>query len=78
MQRAGNSHRNVQLNGKLLQFVSIIGFAQSLEIVEDDFENFLHTQKFAMSERAKCETSHIKEELVHQEGLIYSVISKHK
>ena len=51
MQRAWNPHWNVQLNWILLQWVSIIGFLQYLYIVGYDFENFLQTQKFAMTER---------------------------
>ena len=45
MQRAWNPQWIVQLNLKLLQLVSILGFSQSLEIVGYDFENILQTQK---------------------------------
>ena len=37
-----------------------------------DFENILQTQKFAMSEWNKCETSHIMEAQANQGGLNYS------
>ena len=72
MQRAWNPHWIVQLNWKLLQLVSILGFSQSLEIVGCDFENILQTQKFAMTEPTKCETSHINDEQVNKGGLIYA------
>ena len=72
MQRAWNPHWIVQLNWKLLQLVSILGFSQSLEIVGYDFENILQRQKFAMTEPTKCETSHINEEQVNKGGLIYA------
>ena len=78
MQRAWNPHWNVQLNWKLLQLVSIVGFSQSLEIVGYDFENNQQTQKFAMTERIKCETSHINEEQVNKGGLIYAKSSRSK
>ena len=64
---AWNPHWNVQLNWKLLQLVSIAGFSQSLKIVGYDFENILQTQNFVMTERTKCETSHINEEQVNKE-----------
>ena len=64
MQRAWNPHWNVQLNWKLLQLVSIVGFSQSLDIVGYDFEKILQTQKFATTERTECETSHKNEEQV--------------
>ena len=72
MQRAWNPHWNVQLNWKLLQLVSILGFSQSLEIVECDFDNTLQTHKFAMKERTKCQMSRINEEQVNKGGLIYA------
>ena len=78
MQSAWNSHWIVQLNWKLLQLVSILGFSQSLEIVGYDFENILQTQKFAMTEPTKCETSHINEEQVNKGGLIYAKSSMSK
>ena len=53
MQRAWNPHWVVQLNWKLLQLVSILGFSQSMEIVGYDFENILQTQKLAMTEPTK-------------------------
>ena len=37
-----------------------------------DFKNIQQTQKFAMSERTKCETSRIKEKQVIRGGLINS------
>ena len=78
MQRAWNPTWNVQLNWKLLQLVSIVGFSQSLEIVGYDFENILQTQKFAVTERTKCETSRINEEQVNKGGLIYANSSRSK
>ena len=72
MQRAWNSFLNVQLIWKLIQLLSILGYSQSLEIVGNDFENILQTKKFAISQRTKCETSHIKEERLNQGELIYS------
>ena len=72
MQRAWNPHWKIQLNWKLFQLVSIVGFSQSLEIVGYDCENILQTQKFAMTEPQKCETSHINEEQVNKRGLIYA------
>ena len=78
MQRAWNPHWNVQLNWKLLQLVSIVGFSQSFEIVGYDFENILQTQKFAMTERTKCEKSHINEEQLNIGGLIYAESSRSK
>ena len=78
MQRAWNPHRIVQLNWKLLQLVRILGFSQSLEIVGYDFEIILQTQKFAMTEPTKCETSHINEEQVKKGGLIYAKSSMSK
>ena len=77
MHRAWNQHWNVQLNWKLLQLVSIVGFSQSLEIVGYDFESILQTQKFAMTER-KSEMSHINEEQVNKGGIIYAEISRSK
>ena len=71
MQRACNPYWNVQLNWKLLQLVSIVGFSHSLEIVGYDFETILQTQKFAMTEPTKCETSHINEEQVNKRGITY-------
>ena len=78
MQRAWNPHWIMQLNWKLFQLVSILGFPQSLEIVEYDFENILQTQKFAMTEPTKHEKSHINEEQVNKGGLIYAKISMSK
>ena len=78
MQRAWNPHWIVQLNWKLLRLVSILSFSQSLEFVEYDFENILQTQKFAMTEPTKCETSHINEEQVNKGGLIYAKSSMSK
>ena len=78
MQRPWNPHWNTQLNWKLLQLVSIVGFSQSLEIVGYDFENILQTQNFAMTERTKCERSHINEEQVNKRGLIYAKSSRSK
>ena len=78
MQRAWNPHWIVQLNWKLLQLVSILGFSQSLEIVGYDFENVLQTQKLAMMEPTNCETSHINEEQVNKGGLIYAKSSMSK
>ena len=78
MQRAWNPHWNVQLNCKILQLVSIVGFSQSLENLGYDFENILHTQIFVMMERTKCETSHIKDEQVNKGGLINAEISMSK
>ena len=78
MQRAWNPHWIVQLNWKLLQLVSILGFSQSLEIVGYDFENILQTQKFAVTEPTKCETSHKNEEQVNKGGLIYAKSSMSK
>ena len=78
MQRAWNPDWNVQLNWKLLQLVSIVGFSQSLEIVGYDFENILWTQKFAMTERIKCKTSHKNEEQVNTGGPIYAESSRSK
>ena len=78
MQRAWNPHWNVQLNWKLLQLISIVGFSQSLEIGGYDFENNLQTQKFAMTEPTQFETSHIKEEQVNKGGLIYAESSRSK
>ena len=78
MQRAWNPHCNVQLNWKLLQLVSILGFSQSLEIVECDFNNILQTHKFAMKERTKCQMSRINEEQVNKRGLISDQSSKSK
>ena len=72
MQRAWNPHWIVQLNWKLLQLVSILGFSQPLEIVGYNFESILQTQKFAMTEPTNCETSHINEEQVNKGGLIYA------
>ena len=63
MQRAWNPHWNVQLNWKLLQLVSIVGFSQSLEIVGYDFfENNLQTQKFAITERQQEESDREQQE----------------
>ena len=81
MQRAWNPHWNVHLNWKLfyfVRFVSMLGFQQSLEIVGYDFENILQTQKFAMTEPTKFETSHINEEQVNKGGLNYAKSSKSK
>ena len=78
MKRAWNPHWNMQLNWKLLQLVSIVSFSQSLEIVGYDFENILQTPKIAMTERLKCETSHINEEQVNKGGLIYAESSSRK
>ena len=78
MQRAWNPHWIVQLNWKLLQLVSIIGFSQSVEIVGYDFENILQTQKFAMTEPTNCEMSHINEQQVNRGGLIYAKSSMSK
>ena len=78
MQRAWNPHWNVQLNWKLLQLVGIVDFSQSSENVGYDFENILQTQKFAMTERTKCETSHINEVQVNKGGLIYAESSRSK
>ena len=47
-------------------------------IVGYDFENILQTQKFAITEPTKCETSHINEEQVNKGGLIYAASSKIK
>ena len=74
MQRAWN----LKLIWKLLQLVSTVGFSQSLEIVEYAFENILQTQKFAMTERTKCETSHINEEQVNKGRLIYAERCRNK
>ena len=78
MQRAWKPHWIVQLNWKLLQLDSILGFSQSLGIVVYDFENILQTQKFAMTEPTNCETSHINEEQVNRGGLIYAKSSMSK
>ena len=78
MQRAWNPHWIMQLNWKLLQLVSILGLSQSLKIVGYDSENILRTQKFAMTEPTKCETSHINEEQVKKGGLIYAKSSLSK
>ena len=78
MQRAWNPHWNVYLNWKLHQLVSIVSFSQSIEIVGHDFENILQTQKYAMTEPTKCETSHINEEQVNKGGLIYAESSMSK
>ena len=78
MQRAWNPLWNVQLNWKLLQLASIVSFSQSLEILGYDFENILQTQKFAMTERTKCKTSHINEEQLNKGGLIYAESSRIK
>ena len=78
MQRAWNPHRIVQLDWKLLQLVSILGFSQSLEILGYDFEKILQTQKFAMTEPTERETSHIKEEQVNKGGLVYAKSSMSK
>ena len=78
MQRAWNPHWNVQLNWKLLQLASIVAFSQSLEIVGYDFENILQTQKLAMTELTKWETSNINEEQVNKGGLIYAESSRSK
>ena len=78
MQRSSNPHWNVQLNWKLLQLVSIVGFSQSLAIVVYDFEKILQTQKFAMTERTKCETSPVNEEQVNKGGPIYAKSSRSK
>ena len=43
-----------------------------------DFENILQTQKFAMTEQTKCETSQINEEQVNKRGLIYAKSSMSK
>ena len=72
MQRARNPHWNMQLNWKLLQLDSIVGCSQSLEVVGYDFENILETQKFAISEPTKCETSHVNEEQVKKGELLYA------
>ena len=73
-----NPHWIGQLIWKLLQLVSILSFSQSLEIVGYDFENILQTQKFAMTEPTKCETSHTNEEQVNKGGLIYAKSSMSK
>ena len=78
MQRAWNPRWIVQLNWKLLQSVSILGLSQSLEIAGYDFEKILQTQKVAMTEPTKCETSHINEEQVNKGGLIYAKSSMSK
>ena len=78
MQRAWNPHWNVQLNGKLLQLVSILGYSQSLEIVGYDFEIILQTQKFALTEQTKCGTSNIIEEQENKGGHIYAKNSMSK
>ena len=43
-----------------------------------DFEYIIQTQKFAMTERTKCETSNINEEQVNKGGLIYAESSMSK
>ena len=43
-----------------------------------DFEKILHSQKAAMTERTKCETSHINQEQVNKGGLIYAESSRSK
>ena len=58
--------------------VSIVGFSQPLEIVGYDFENILQMQKFAMTERTKCKTSHINEEHLNKGGLIHADSSRSK
>ena len=78
MKRAWNSHCNVQLNWKLLHLVSLLDFSQFSDLVEHDFEKILQTQKIAMSEKTKYETSRIKEDQVNQRGLIYSENSMSK
>ena len=78
MQRAWNPYWNVQLNWKLLQLVSIVGFSQSLEIVGYDFENILQRQKLSTTERTKFETSHINEEQVNKGGLFFAESSRSK
>ena len=78
MQRTWIPTWNVQPKWKLLQLASIVGFSQSLEILGYGFENILQTQKFAMTEPTKCETSHINEEQVNKRGLIYAKSSRSK
>ena len=68
----------MQLNWKIIQLVSTLGFSQSLETVGYDFENILQTQKLAMTEPTKCETSHINEEQVNKTVLIYAKSSMSK
>ena len=53
-------------------------FSQYLEIVGYVSENILQTQKFAMTERTKCESSHINEEEINKGGLIYAKSSRSK
>ena len=43
-----------------------------------DLENLLQTQKFAVTEQKKCETSHINEKQVNKGGLIYAKTNRRK
>ena len=72
MQKEVNSPKGTQLYCKLLYLVTMLSCSQSLAIVGHDFEKIIQTQKFATTERTKCETSHLNEEQVNKGGLIYA------